>query len=111
MDGVALPKRQSQVETNVQIEAFVQATKAEVRHGAIVACYRRKLDYIDMPAPEQFIGTMTSSPTEAYYAVKLHELVHWSGAPHRIDRIFGNGSQTRICVRRVGCRAWGRVHV
>jgi antirestriction protein ArdC len=91
VDGWELPqlKRQSQVETNAQIEAFVQATKAEVRHGAITACYRRKLDYIDMPAPEQFIGTLTSSPTEAYYAVKLHELVHWSGAPHRIDRTFG----------------------
>ncbi len=91
VDGWALPqtKRQSQVETNAQIEAFVQATKAEVRHGAITACYRRKLDYIDMPSPEQFIGTLTSSPTEAYYAVKLHELIHWSDAPHRIDRTFG----------------------
>ena len=91
VDGWELPqpKRLSQVERNAQVEAFVQATKAEVRHGAIVACYRRKLDYIDMPAPEQFVGTLTSSPTEAYYAVKLHELVHWSGAPHRIDRTFG----------------------
>jgi len=90
--GWELPqtKRQSQVETNGQIEAFVQATKAEVRHGAIIACYRRKLDYIDMPRPEQFIGTPTSSPTEAYYAVLLHELTHWTGADHRIGRTFGN---------------------
>src|SRR4029077_9721315 len=54
-----------------------------------IACYRRKLDYIEMPAPEQFVGAPTSSPTEAYYAVKLHELVHWTGAPHRIDRAPG----------------------
>lgn len=91
VDGWKLPqiRRLSQVERNAQVEAFVQATKAEVRHGAIIACYRRKLDYIDMPSPEQFIGTLTSSPTEAYYAVLCHEIVHWSGAPHRIDRTFG----------------------
>lgn len=83
------PSRLSQVEINEQIEAFVSATKADIRHGAPVACYRRRGDYIDMPALEQFIGTSTSSPTEAYYAVKLHELVHWTGAPHRIDRRFG----------------------
>jgi antirestriction protein ArdC len=91
VDGWELPqsKRQSRVEKNAQIEAFVQATKADIRHGSIIACYRRKLDYIDMPAPEQFVGTPTSSPTEAYYAVLLHELTHWTGAPHRIDRTFG----------------------
>jgi antirestriction protein ArdC len=91
VDGWELPhpKRLSQVETNAQVEAVVRATKADIRHGSAIACYRRKLDYIDMPAPEQFVGTPTSSPTEAYYAVLLHELVHWSGAPHRIDRTFG----------------------
>jgi antirestriction protein ArdC len=91
VDGWVLPQpnRLSHVERNAQVEAFVEATKAEVRHGAIIACYRRKLDYIDIPAPELFIGTLTSSPTEAYYAVMLHEMIHWSGAPHRIDRTFG----------------------
>jgi antirestriction protein ArdC len=81
--------RVSEVETNAQIEAFVQATKADVRHGGIGACYRRREDYIAMPRPERFTGTPTSSPTEAYYAVLLHELTHWTGAPHRIDRVFG----------------------
>ena len=117
VDGWELPQpnRKSQVEKNAQIEAFVQAPKADIRHGSIIACYRRKLDYIDMPAPEQFVGTLTSSPTEAYYAVKFHELTHWSGAPHRIDRTFGkrsSGTRTmrskswlpnlerRSCVRR-----------
>ncbi len=121
VDGWELPQpnRKSQVEKNAQIEAFVQATKADIRHGSIIACYRRKLDYIDMPAPEQFVGTLTSSPTEAYYAVKFHELTHWSGAPHRIDRTFGKRfgdadyafekkelvaelGAARSCVRRLG---------
>ena len=91
VDGWEFPQspRASQVEIDEQIEAFVRTTKADVRHGSPIACYRRREDYIDMPKPEQFIGTPTSTPTEAYYAVLLHELTHWTGAPHRIDRTFG----------------------
>ncbi len=91
VDGWDIPihKRPSEIEINAQIEAFVRATQADIRHGSPVACYRRQGDYIAMPAPEQFIGTPTSSPTESYYAVLLHELTHWTGAAHRIDRVFG----------------------
>jgi antirestriction protein ArdC len=91
VDGWEIPrrKRSSEVETNEQIEAFVRATKADVRHGSSRACYHRQGDYIEMPDLDQFTGTPTSSPTEAYYAVKLHELIHWTGAPQRIDRTFG----------------------
>ena len=92
VDGWEHPNlaRPSEVEVNAQIEAFVQATKADIRHGGIEACYRRQADYIAMPRQERFTGTPTSSPTEAYYAVLLHELTHWTGAPHRLDRVFGN---------------------
>lgn len=84
-----LPKRLSEVEVNEQIEAFVRATKADIRHGGIRAFYRRQDDYIAIPKPERFTGTPTSSATEAYYAVLLHELTHWTGASHRMDRVFG----------------------
>jgi antirestriction protein ArdC len=86
---VPAPPFSSEVETNEQIAAFIQATKADVRHGGHTACYRRQEDYIAIPAPEHFRGTPTSSPTEAYYAVLLHELTHWTGAPHRLDRVKG----------------------
>jgi len=82
-------QQQSAVVTNEQIEAFIRATKADIRHGSSVARYNRLKDYIELPAPEHFIGTPTSSPTEAYYAVLLHELTHWAGAPHRLDRVKG----------------------
>ena len=80
VDGWEFPQnpRASQVEIDEMIEAFVYATKADVRHGSPIACYRRREDYIDMPSPERFIGTPTSSPTEAYYAVLLHELTHYA---------------------------------
>lgn len=86
---VPLPPWRSEVEINEQVAAFVAATKADIRHAGYEACYRRQADYIAMPPPEHFRGTPTSSPTEAYYAVLLHELTHWTGAPHRLDRVKG----------------------
>lgn len=84
-----LPEKVSKVETLQHIEAFVKATGAEIRHGGLVARYRHDMDYIEMPDRERFMGTDTSSPTEGYYAVLLHELTHLSGAPHRLNRVFG----------------------
>lgn len=92
VDGWELPEvetRVSRVETHEQIAAFVAATKASIRHGGLSAFYHRVEDYIAIPPPELFTGTPTSSPTEAYYAVLLHELTHWTGAPHRLDRVKG----------------------
>jgi antirestriction protein ArdC len=91
VDGWEMPRlnRSSEVETSAQIEAFTGATKADIRHHSPKACYRRDTDHIDMPPKEHFVGTPTSSPTEAYYAVLLHELTHWTGAPHRLDRVKG----------------------
>lgn len=91
VDGWQPPisQRRSLAEVNEEVAAFVKATGAEVRHGACAAKYRRDVDCIEMPTPEMFVGSPTSSATEAYHAVLLHELVHFSGAPHRLDRRFG----------------------
>ena len=70
-------------------EAFVARTGAEIRHGHDHACYRRADDRIEVPDRDCFLGSPTSTPTEAYYAVLLHELTHWTGASHRLDRQFG----------------------
>ena len=79
----------SRVQVLSEVQAFVAATKADVRHGGEVACYRRSDDSIAMPDPERFLGTPTRSPTEAYFGVLCHELTHWTGAKHRLDRQFG----------------------
>ncbi len=81
-------QRRSEVEINEQIEVFMRATKADIRRGPTPR-YRSQKDYIEIPAPELFTGTPTSSPTETYYAVLLHELTHWTGASHRLDRFKG----------------------
>lgn len=72
------------------VTALVNACGANIRHGGNMACYRIPEDRIDMPRQEDFVGTITSSPTEAYAATLLHEHIHWTGAKHRLDRGFGD---------------------
>ena len=79
----------SLVQRNKKVEAFVGATRARVDHGFPHACYRRDLDVIQMPGVELFNGSNSSSATETYYSTLLHELTHWSGAQHRLNREFG----------------------
>jgi antirestriction protein ArdC len=85
----AQPDLQFPAEELPTVEAFVAATKAKIRSGGNMACYRLQHDWIDLPARSRFVGTPTSTPTESYYATLLHELVHWTGAKHRLDRTFG----------------------
>ena len=72
------------------VEAFAAATGADIRYGAEMAQYWILEDIIDMPDRARFRDTPTSSATEAYYATLLHELTHWTGAPHRLDRKFND---------------------
>ncbi len=71
------------------VENFVRATGAHIRHGGDMAYYHRKDDVVVVPERHRFVGTPTSSPQEAYYATVLHELTHWTGAEHRLNRQFG----------------------
>ena len=45
--------------------------------------YRRNTDTIHMPALNRFRSS------QSYYATLAHEHVHWTGAPHRLDRTKG----------------------
>ena len=64
-------------------DAFIAATGADIRHGSGEACYMRKLDCIMLPDFAAFASS------NGYYATALHEIVHWTGAPHRLDRTKG----------------------
>lgn len=83
------PTARDQVEVLGRVEAFIARTCAWIRHGGNIACYDRHTDEIRMPDRSRFVGSPTSSPTDAYYSTLLHELTHWSGASHRLDREFG----------------------
>jgi antirestriction protein ArdC len=82
------PERRSEVEVRAHVEAFLAATRADIRYGGDQAFYHVPGDYIAVPYPDQFGATETSSATECFYSVNLHELVHWSGAGHRLARVL-----------------------
>ncbi len=76
------------------VDAFIAATGAEFREGGQRAFYRHRDsrgegDFIQMPPRDLFTGTATSTPTESFESTRLHELTHWAGAEHRLNRKFG----------------------
>nr|WP_108399028.1 ArdC-like ssDNA-binding domain-containing protein [Devosia submarina] len=71
------------------VDNFIADTNAIIRQSGDRAYYDRSADLIQMPSVKRFMGTSTSTVAEAFYSTVLHELVHWSGAAHRLDRTFG----------------------
>ena len=73
-----------------QADEFFRKIDVRLRHGGDEACYFPSLDQIHMPAFAQF------KTAERYYSVLAHELAHWTGAEHRLNRNlegqFGNAS-------------------
>jgi antirestriction protein ArdC len=80
------PTKPNEVEVREHAEAFIVATRADIRYGGDSAFYDIPGDYIALPQAEQFLATETSSATECFYSVHLHELIHWTGAAHRLTR-------------------------
>lgn len=68
-------------------DRLVQESAADIRHGGDQAYYVPAQDYIMMPARSMFKDTTTSTATENYYSTLFHELTHWTGAKHRLDRL------------------------
>ena len=73
----------TEVERIASADAFIRATGAIINHRGNEAYYTPALDHITMPV----IGAF-ETPAH-YYATTLHELIHWTGAKHRLDRTFG----------------------
>lgn len=68
-------------------DEFCANTKADIRHmNGKGAYYHRIEDYICLPETINFLHTADATATQNYYATLLHELTHWTGAPHRLDR-------------------------
>jgi len=77
------------IDTIAAADAVVNASGADISHGGSIAAYSPGLDAVRMPDPESFVDTECSSATENYYSTLFHELTHWTGAKHRLDRQFG----------------------
>ena len=80
------PAPVSEVEIVANAEAFVSATGAMIWHSGAKSYYEERIDLIQMPDRARFTGTDTSSATESYYAILLHELTHWTGHENRLNR-------------------------
>lgn len=93
VDGYTAPELDQTtdpIDPIVAADRFIRATGAVITEGGESAFYHRAHDTITMPDRFRFKDTTTSTATESWYAVLLHELTHWSGATPRLDRQFGN---------------------
>lgn len=61
-------------------EAFFDAIPATIFHGGNKAFYNPATDAIALPSFAAF------HTPEAYYSVRGHETIHWTGHVHRLDR-------------------------
>jgi antirestriction protein ArdC len=86
------PLAASIIERLPEVEAVVDGTKASIIEVGDQAYYDRRRDEVRIPERRRFLGSPTSTPTECFYATLLHELTHWSGAAHRLNRTFGGRS-------------------
>ena len=90
VEGFVLPEPDtftpSMIDPLETAERLAQASGADIREGGDKAFYHVAGDYVVMPDRQRFSGSETMTAQEAYYATKLHELGHWTGAKHRLDR-------------------------
>lgn len=64
-------------------EQFISKTGAVITHGGDAAFYMPSQDRVQLPNKASF-----NAPA-SYYATAFHELTHWTGAKHRLERTFG----------------------
>ena len=84
------PTAYSLVEAIENADAVIRNSGAVIVQGGDEAYYHQVTDRIHMPDRNRFRKTRSGTATEHYYAVLLHELVHHSGAEHRLNRDLGD---------------------
>lgn len=65
-------------------ESALRATGAIINEGGGRAYYRPSTDSIQLPPFADF------TTTGGFLATMAHELIHWTGAAHRLDRVKGD---------------------
>lgn len=74
------------IDTHHELERIVDNSGMNIHHGGTRAYYLPAEDRINMPPRESFTGSDTRTPTESYYSVLVHEMVHATGHASRLDR-------------------------
>jgi antirestriction protein ArdC len=87
------------VEKLDNIDEFITNTKVKIEHAGYEAFYTKIDDKVVMPQEENFIETEYCTATENYYSTLFHEIGHWTGHEHRLDRAnhkkFADGNYAR----------------
>jgi antirestriction protein ArdC len=68
------------------VEDFIAHLRGDIRYGGDIAAYNLALDFIKMPHRHEFRDTNAGNALEAFYAVLLHEHIHWTGHHSRLKR-------------------------
>lgn len=77
------------LEQHQAVTRLIKATGAVVRYGGDRAYYAPGSDHVQLPDDHRFRQEDPIERTAAHACVAFHELGHWSGAKHRLDRQFG----------------------
>ena len=83
--AAALPDH-GPVQVSDEFRSFVAATGATIHHRGERAFYSLATDDITMPPEALFTGTKTTDRHLGYASTLSHELAHYAGAKHRLDR-------------------------
>ena len=92
VDGYELPERKDicQIDAIDAADQILDKSGADIRHGELNAYYNVSQDFINLPPFEFFKDANDGTAIQNYYGVAFHELTHWTGAPHRLDREVHN---------------------
>ena len=76
-----VPPKLNIIEAHEKAERIIETSGAKIAFGGGEAFYKPSEDYIQMPPKTDF------KSAEGYYSTFLHELVHFTGHPSRLDRV------------------------
>jgi antirestriction protein ArdC len=83
------PRARHDWQKHEDADLIIERTEAALKHKGHQPCYVPALDEIWMPEEHTFFSA------EGYYATAFHELGHWTGAKHRLDRDMSTRFKTR----------------
>ena len=86
IDGLAIdaaPQPVTEFDPLPQVEALLTRSGAKITERGVKAYYQPSTDEIVLPERFRFADAAN------FYATGLHELVHWTGAKHRLNREKG----------------------
>lgn len=86
IDGLAIdaaPQPVTEFDPLPQVEALLTRSGAKITERGVKAYYQPSTDEICLPERFRFADAAN------FYATGLHELVHWTGAKHRLNRKKG----------------------